>query len=124
ALGVYTLGTVVVVVISAASWAIDPGGRRAALVLGAALVGFAVVAAVLLPGQLGGDPTVSPLARCVQMVRVASATSLPLLYALALGGVTAGSGFLPAYLGAGVGLPWGRAAGGARVGGPGRAGGR
>src|SRR5262249_55909223 len=57
ALGVYTLGTVVVVVISAASWAIDPGGRRAALVLGAALVGFAVVAAVLLPGQLGGDPT-------------------------------------------------------------------
>jgi nitrate/nitrite transporter NarK len=44
ALGVFSLGTAVAVMISAASWAFDPGGRRAAVVLGGLLV--------VLPGWL------------------------------------------------------------------------
>ena len=98
ALGVFSLGTPIAVVVSFASRAADPGGRRAALVLGVLLVAFAGLAALVVRE----DPPVrrlgSPVRRCLEMVRVASATSLSLLYALALGGVVATAVYLPVYL--------------------------
>lgn len=112
ALGVFGLGTAVAVGISAVSWAVDPGGRRSALVLGATLVSFAGLAAVVLRdhgGEQGRGYRGSPLRRCVQMVRLASVTSLSLLYALALGGVVAVAVYLPAYLAAVFSLGWFRA---------------
>ena len=72
ALGVFSLGTVVVVVISVVSWAADPDARWAALALGAGLVGFAGLAAVVLRDRVGEGRVGSPLAWCVQMVRLAS----------------------------------------------------
>src|SRR5207248_2521889 len=110
ALGVYTLGSAIAAVISVVSWAVDPGGRGAALVLAAALVGYAALAMLLLPGPVltgraaGTSGTV--LGRCLQMLRLASGTSLTMLYALALGGVVAVAVYLPAYLTGGFGLPW------------------
>lgn len=107
-LGVFTLGSALAVGISAASWAADPGGRRAALVLAAALVGYAALAALLLPAAAVGA-SVTVVRRCVQMLRIASGTSLTGLYALALGGVVAVAVYLPAYLTGGFGQPWLRA---------------
>src|SRR5205823_6242424 len=88
-LGVFSMGTAVAVLISVGSWAVDPGGRRTALVLGVALVGFAGLAAVVVRDHVAVRRVGSPLRTCVEMIRVASATSLSLLYALALGGVMA-----------------------------------
>src|SRR5437763_6674615 len=107
ALGVFTLGTVIAVAVSALSRAADPGGRRAAVVLGAALVGFAGLAAVVLREPAGGYRG-SPLRRGVELVRVAGGTSLSLLYALALGGVVAVAVYLPAYLAGVFDLAWWR----------------
>src|SRR5207248_1191421 len=79
-------------------------------VLAAALVGYAALAMLLLPGPVltgraaGTSGTV--LGRCLQMLRLASGTSLTMLYALALGGVVAVAVYLPAYLTGGFGLPW------------------
>jgi MFS transporter, NNP family, nitrate/nitrite transporter len=106
ALGVYTLGSAVAAVISVVSWAADPGGRRAALVLAAALAGYAALAALLLPTPAATGAVGTVLGRCLQMLRVASSTSLTVLYALALGGVMAIAVYLPAYLTGGFGLPW------------------
>jgi MFS transporter, NNP family, nitrate/nitrite transporter len=105
ALGIFSLGTAVTVGIGAASWDTDPVGRRAGLALGAGLIGFAGLAALLLPGHNGGRRAGSPLRQCIQMVRLASATSLSLLYALALGGVVASAVYLPSYLMTAFDLP-------------------
>jgi MFS transporter, NNP family, nitrate/nitrite transporter len=105
ALGVLSLGTALGVGISAVSRFADPGGRRAALLLAAGLVGFAVVALVLVRDR-DGRHYGSPLRRGLEMVRLAAGTSLSLLYTLALGGVLAVTVYLPAYLSAGFGLPW------------------
>jgi MFS transporter, NNP family, nitrate/nitrite transporter len=109
ALGVFSLSAVLAVAISVASRFADPGGRTAALVLGAGLVGFAALAAALLRDPVVGHPAGSPLARCVEMARLAAGTSLSLLYALALGGVVAIGVYLPAYLTAVLHLTWWRA---------------
>jgi NNP family nitrate/nitrite transporter-like MFS transporter len=103
ALGVFSLGPALTVAASALSRGVDPGGRRAALVLGALLVGFAVLAALLLRDEAG---TVPPVRRCVEMVRLVSGTSLSLLYALALGGLVATSVYLPVYLATVFHLVW------------------
>src|SRR5437773_5281845 len=79
ALGVFSLGTVVAVAVSVASRAFDPGGRRAALVLGGLLAGFAGLAALVFRDDVTGRRAGSPLRRCVEMVRLASGTSLSLL---------------------------------------------
>jgi NNP family nitrate/nitrite transporter-like MFS transporter len=106
ALGVFSLGPAVAVAISAGSWGADPGGRRAAVVLGGGLLGFAGLAALVLRDHVGGYRGGSPVRRCVEMVRLASTTSLSLLYALALGGVVAIAVYLPAYLAAVFDLRW------------------
>jgi len=98
---------VVAVAVSVVSRAADPGGRRAAVVLGAALVGFAGLAAVVLR-EPGGGYRGSPVRRGVELVRVAGGTSLSLLYALALGGVVAVAVYLPAYLTGVFDLSWWR----------------
>jgi NNP family nitrate/nitrite transporter-like MFS transporter len=98
ALGVYGLGTVVAAAISLVSRGADPGGRRAALVLGGLLVGFAVLAALVLRDDVSANRAESPIRRCVEMTRLAAATSLSMLYLLALGGMVAIAVYLPPYL--------------------------
>ncbi|HKT06111.1 MAG TPA: MFS transporter, partial [Rugosimonospora sp.] len=71
---------------------------RASLVLGAALLGFAGVAAAVLRDPVGDAGAGSAVRRCVHMVRLASRTYLSLLYGLALGGLVAVAVYLPAYL--------------------------
>src|SRR5438046_2935818 len=56
ALGVFTLGSVFAVVISAVSRGVDPDGRRAALVLGGLLMGFAGLAALVLRDEVAVRP--------------------------------------------------------------------
>ncbi len=106
ALGVFSLGPAVAVAISALSWGFDPGGRRSAMVLGTGLVGLAGLAGLVLRDPVGVNCGGSPVRRCVEMVRLASATSLSVLYALALGGVVAIAVYLPAYLAAVFDLGW------------------
>lgn len=105
ALGVFSAGSVLAVGISALSRIADPAGRRSALGLALALVGFAVLVFVLVRDREGRSEG-APLRRGVEMVRSAAGTSLSLLYALALGGVVAVAVYLPAYLVAGFGMPW------------------
>jgi NNP family nitrate/nitrite transporter-like MFS transporter len=106
ALGIFGLGPGVAVAISALSRAYDPGGRRAALVLGGLLVAFAGLAALVLRDPVAGWRGDRSVRRSVEMVRLASTTSLSLLYALALGGIVAVSVYLPVYLTTVVGLAW------------------
>ena len=112
ALGVFSLGTSVAMVVSAGSKAAGlggPGGRRAALVLGVLLVAFAVLAALVVREEPPVRRAGSLVRHCLEMVRVASATSLSLLYALALGGVVATVVYLPVYLDSVFHLGWVRA---------------
>jgi NNP family nitrate/nitrite transporter-like MFS transporter len=106
ALGVFGLGVAVAGLISAMSRYFDPGGRQAALVLGGLLVGFAGLAGLVLRDPIAADHAPSPVRRCMEMVRLASGTSLSLLYALALGGIVAIAVFLPVYLTAAFRLEW------------------
>jgi NNP family nitrate/nitrite transporter-like MFS transporter len=106
ALGFFSLGPAVAVAISALSRAFDPDGRWAALVLAGSLVVFAVVAALVLRDPVGGRHSGFLIRECREMVRLASATSLSLLYALALGGIVAVAVYLPVYLTLVLGLAW------------------
>jgi NNP family nitrate/nitrite transporter-like MFS transporter len=106
ALGVFSLGTAVAVVISAGSRCFDPDGRPAALVLGGLLVGFAGLAALVLRDHIAVHRAGSPIRRCIEMVRLASGTSLSLLYALALGGLVAIAAYLPVYLATALHFGW------------------
>jgi MFS transporter, NNP family, nitrate/nitrite transporter len=106
ALGLFGLGVVVAGVVSAMAWRADPEGRRAALVLGATLVGFAALAWRVLRDPVRPRRAGSPARSCLEMVRLASGTSLSLLYALALGGILAIAICLPLYLTTLVGLEW------------------
>lgn len=106
ALGVFSSGPAVTVVISALSRPVDPAGRRAAFVLAGLLVAFAGLAALLVRDAVGRRDHTSLARRCAQMVRVLARTSLSLLYALALGGIVATSVYLPVYLTTVVGLAW------------------
>ena len=109
ALGVFSIGPAVAVMISALSRSVDPGGRRAALVLGGLLVVLAALASVVLRDHVPHGRGVSPVRRCVEMIRLVSTTSLTLLYVLALGGMVAIAVYLPIYLSTVVGLSWLRA---------------
>jgi NNP family nitrate/nitrite transporter-like MFS transporter len=109
ALGVFSLGPAIAVVISVVSRTSDPGGQRAALVLGALLVGWAALAALVFRDHIAVHRAGSPIRRCTEMIRLASATSLSLLYLLALGGVVAIAVYLPVYLTTVFGFDWFRA---------------
>jgi MFS transporter, NNP family, nitrate/nitrite transporter len=104
ALGAFSLGTVVAVAVSAVCWRVDSGGRRTALVLAGLLVVFAGLAALVLRDRVAAGSAGSPVRRCLEMIRLASTSSLSLLYAVALGGLVASAAFLPLYLTAVVGV--------------------
>jgi NNP family nitrate/nitrite transporter-like MFS transporter len=106
ALGVFGLGVALAGVISALSRCIDAEGRQASLALGGSLLGFAWLAWSTLRDPAPACHGVSPARRCVQMIRLASGTSLSLLYALALGGIVAIAVFLPVYLSVAFRLDW------------------
>jgi NNP family nitrate/nitrite transporter-like MFS transporter len=109
ALGVFSVGPAVAVLISAASRGVDPGGRVAAVVLGGLLVIFAGVAARALRDERGRGHGGSPMRRCLETARLAATASLSLLHALALGGIAAMAVFLPMYLTSVFHLGWFRA---------------
>jgi NNP family nitrate/nitrite transporter-like MFS transporter len=109
ALGVFGLGPALAVAISAVSQRLDPDGRRAAVVLGGLLVGFAGLAALVFRDHIAVHRGGSPMRRCMEMIRLASASSLSLLYGLALGGVVALAVYLPVYLTTVFRLGWFRA---------------
>src|SRR5947207_3521287 len=82
---------------------------------GGLLVGFAGLAALVLRDEVAvrtatqrgtGAVVRQCVGQCVEMVRLASGTSLSVLYALALGGVVAIAVYLPVYLAAVFGLEW------------------
>src|SRR2546421_399647 len=82
------------------------GGRRAGLLLGGLLIGFAGLARLLLRDDPDGYHGGSPVRRFAEIVRLASTTSLSVLYALALGGLVAIAVYLPAYLSVVFDLRW------------------
>jgi NNP family nitrate/nitrite transporter-like MFS transporter len=98
ALGVFGLGVAVAAGLSAMSRGFDQEGRQAALALGGLLVGFAALAAMVLRDPLPARRVGSPTRRCLEMIRLASATSLSLLYALSLGSIVSIAVYLPIYL--------------------------
>ncbi|MEV7629007.1 MFS transporter [Actinoplanes sp. NPDC089786] len=108
-LGFFGLGVVVAVAISAVSWRFDPTGRHAAFVLAGALAGFAGLAAAVLRDPVPARPRGSLVRQCGAMVRLASSTSLSLLYLLALGGIVSIAAYLPVFLTVAAGLGWFRA---------------
>ena len=105
-LGVFGLGVALAGGVSAISWALDQEGRTAALVLSGVLVAFAGLAALVLRDPVAGQDAASPLRRCVEVVRLASATSVTLLYVLALGGMASIAVFLPVFLETAFGFRW------------------
>jgi NNP family nitrate/nitrite transporter-like MFS transporter len=106
ALGVFGLGAAVASALSVMSRGFDPDGRQAALVLGGLLLGFAGLAAAVLRDPIAVDGVGSPIRRSVEMIRLASATSVSLLYVVALGGIVSIAVFLPIYLVTAFGLEW------------------
>jgi NNP family nitrate/nitrite transporter-like MFS transporter len=106
ALGVFALGAAVAGALSAISRGFDPNGRQAALVLGGLLVGFAALAALVLRDPVAVGRVGSPIRTCVEMVRLASATSVSVLYVLALGGIVSIAVFLPIYLATAFRVEW------------------
>lgn len=106
ALGLFGLGAGAAGVLSAMSRGFDPEGRLAALVLGGLLVCFAALAAAVLRDPLGTRHAGSPIRQCVRMIRLASATSVSLLYVLALGGILSIAIFLPVYLATAFDVGW------------------
>jgi NNP family nitrate/nitrite transporter-like MFS transporter len=105
-LGMFGLGVAIAAALSAASWSVDPEGRRAALVLGGLLAGFAGLAAVVLRDPPKPDSAGSPARRCAEMVRLGSSTSLSFLYVLALGGIVSTAIYLPVYLATAFDFDW------------------
>jgi MFS transporter, NNP family, nitrate/nitrite transporter len=106
ALGVFGLGAALAIVFSATSRGLDPAGQAAALVLGGLLVGFAGLAALLLRDPVPAERSSTTLRMCLDMVRLATGTSVSLLYVLALGGIVSIAIFLPIYLSTTFGFEW------------------
>jgi NNP family nitrate/nitrite transporter-like MFS transporter len=106
ALGVFGLGAALAGALSAMSRGFDPDGRQAAFVLGGLLMGFAGLAALVLRDPVAVTRVGSPIRTCVKMVRLASATSVSLLYVLALGGIVSIAVFLPFYLARAFHFEW------------------
>ena len=106
ALGVFGFGAAIAGALSAISRGFDPNGRQAAFVLGGLLVGFAGLAALVLRDPVDVGRVGSPIRRCAEMLRLASATSVSLLYVLALGGIVSIAVFLPVYLATAYRIEW------------------
>ena len=105
-LGVFGLGVAVAGALSAVSWRFDAYGLLDSLVLGGLLIGFAGLAAMVLRDPVPVDRVGSPVRTCMEMIRLASATSVSLLYLLALGGIVSIAVFLPIYLATAFDFAW------------------
>jgi NNP family nitrate/nitrite transporter-like MFS transporter len=97
ALGIFSLGPVVAAVVTAVLWRLDADARYHAEAVAGSLLVLAGIAALTLPGPAGAHPG-SAARRCLEMIRLASTTSLSLLYALALGSVLSVAVYLPVHL--------------------------
>ena len=106
ALGAFGLGAAVAGALSAMSRGFDPTGRQGPWVLGGLLVGLAGLTALALRDPVVVERVGRPIRTCVEMVRLSSATSLSLLYVLALGGIVSIAVFLPIYLATAFRLEW------------------
>ncbi|MFD0523439.1 MFS transporter [Paractinoplanes durhamensis] len=97
-LGIFGLGVAVAVACSALSWALDREGRLSALVLAGLLVAFAALSAVMIrePAPAGGAGSV--VRECAALIRLASTSSVTLLYVVALSGMVSIAVFLPVHL--------------------------
>ena len=108
-LGTFSLGVAIAAAISGLSWGFDPEGRQAAVVLSGLLVAYAGLAAVLLRDPVEADRADSLVRGSAEMVRLASSTSLTVLYVLALGGMVSIAVYLPIYLSTVFGIGWSHA---------------
>ncbi|MEU4237081.1 MFS transporter [Actinoplanes sp. NPDC026619] len=106
ALGVLGLGAALAALISAASWGLDREGRLTALVLGGLLVVFAGLAAVLIREPAPAGRTDSPVGESAALIRLASTSSVSLLYVVALSGMVSIALFLPVYLVTALNFTW------------------
>ncbi|HET6531084.1 MAG TPA: MFS transporter [Actinoplanes sp.] len=106
ALGVFGLGVAVAVAISGVSWGFDPEGDQAALVLGGLLTAFAALAAVVLRDPVRADGTPAPARRSAELIRLASSSTLTLLYMVALAGIVSIALYLPVYLTTTFSIEW------------------
>ncbi|MEV6494292.1 MFS transporter [Actinoplanes sp. NPDC051633] len=105
-LGLFGLGVVVAAGVSGVSWGFDPEGRQAAFVLAAIMAGYAGLAAVALRDPFPRGSQKSLVRQCAAMIRLASSSSLSLLYLLALGGIVSIAVYLPLFLTTAVGIEW------------------
>ena len=108
-LGVFGLGAALAAMLSAASWVIDREGRLTALVLGGLLVTFAALVPVLIREPAPVDRAGSPLRECAALIRLASTSSVSLLYVVALSGMVSIAVFLPVYLTTALHFEWSHA---------------
>jgi len=106
ALGIFGLGVAIAGLLSALSRWFDLEGRQAAILLGASLIGFAVLAWTVIRDPVKPARTRSPVRECAELIRLASASSLTFLYVLALGGIVSVAVYLPVYLGTAFHFEW------------------
>ncbi|HEY0530403.1 MAG TPA: MFS transporter [Actinoplanes sp.] len=109
ALGVFGFGAAIAAMFSAVSWAVDREGRLSALVLAGLLVAFAVSVAVLIREPAPVDSGGSPMRECATLIRLASTSSVSLLYMIALSGMVSIALFLPVYLTTALRFEWSHA---------------
>ncbi|MFI6079184.1 nitrate/nitrite transporter [Actinoplanes sp. NPDC051343] len=105
-LGVFGLGVALAAALSAVSWCLDREGRTTALALGGLLVAFAVLVTTLIREPAPMNRAGSPMRECAALIRLASTSSVSLLYAVALSGMLSIAVFLPVYLVAALHFDW------------------
>ena len=105
-LGIFGLGVAIAGGLSGVSRVFDVEGRQATLVLGALLIGFAALAAVVLRDPVDADRGAPSIHKTSELLRLASSSSLSLLYVLALGGIVSVAVYLPVYLGTAFHFTW------------------
>jgi len=108
-LGVFGLGAALAALLSGVSWGIDREGRLAALLLGGLLVAFAALVALLIREPAPVDRAGSPMRECAALIRLASTSSVSLLYVIALSGMVSIAVFLPVYLATALHFEWSHA---------------
>ncbi|MFI5897951.1 nitrate/nitrite transporter [Actinoplanes sp. NPDC051513] len=108
-LGVFGLGAALAAMFSAVSWGIDREGQLTALLLGGLLVAFAALVAVLIREPAPVDRAGSPMRECAALIRLASTSSVSLLYVIALSGMVSIAVFLPVYLATALRFEWSHA---------------
>src|SRR4051794_4564532 len=105
-LGVFGLGAALATLLSAVSLGIDREGRLTALLLGGLLVAFAALVALLVRNPAPVDRAGSPMRECAALIRLASTSSVSLLYVIALSGMVSIAVFLPVYLATALRVEW------------------